>query len=87
MLCTSHGIGFILMDIANPEYSKILMLARERLEIDWNMVNRLEEENKDFENYINNIDTFYKKQKVNDSTWFDINDHVNKLPNQNKKKK
>ncbi|AFC70158.1 hypothetical protein MCE_06810 [Rickettsia amblyommatis str. GAT-30V] len=25
------------------------------------MANRLAEENKDFENYINNIDTFYKK--------------------------
>ncbi|KJV62786.1 hypothetical protein RAMDARK_1407 [Rickettsia amblyommatis str. Darkwater] len=28
-----------------------------------------------------------KKQKVNDSTWFNINnDHVNKIPKQNKKK-
>ncbi|WP_392506832.1 hypothetical protein ACE5D9_03705 [Rickettsia sp. 2024-CO-Wats] len=51
------------------------------------MANRLAEENKDFENYINNIDTFYKKQKVNDSTWFNINDHVNKISKQNKKKK
>ncbi|AFC75223.1 hypothetical protein RPATATE_0486 [Rickettsia parkeri str. Tate's Hell] len=51
------------------------------------MANRLAEENKDFENYINNIDTVYKKQKVNDSTWFNINDHVNKIPKQNKKKK
>nr|WP_016926488.1 hypothetical protein [Rickettsia conorii] len=51
------------------------------------MANRLAEENKDFENYINNIDTVYKKQKVNDSTWFNINDYVNKIPKQNKKKK
>ncbi|GAA5252219.1 hypothetical protein [Candidatus Rickettsia kedanie] len=87
MLCTRHGIGFILVDIENPDDSKILIPARERPEIDWNMANRLVEENKDFENYINNIDTFYNKQKVNDSTWCNIHDHVNKIPKQNKKKK
>ncbi len=66
LYCTRHGIGFILVDIENPEDSKISIPARERPEIDWNMANRLAEENKDFENYINNIDTFYKKQKVNE---------------------
>ncbi|ABV79654.1 hypothetical protein A1I_06690 [Rickettsia bellii OSU 85-389] len=50
MLCTRHGIGFILLNVDFPEDSKKLIPARERSEIDWNMANRLAEENKNFEN-------------------------------------
>ncbi|CEO18059.1 hypothetical protein RMONA_08575 [Rickettsia monacensis] len=52
MLCIRHGIGFILINMEFPEDSEILILAREKSEIDWNMANRLAEENKDFENYL-----------------------------------
>lgn len=86
MLCTRHGIGFILVDMKNPEDSKISIPARERSEIDWNMANRLAEENTDFEDYLNNVDTFYKKQKVTDSTWFNINKHLNQNSKQQKSK-
>ncbi|HJD66804.1 MAG TPA: hypothetical protein LFV91_07320, partial [Rickettsia endosymbiont of Bembidion nr. Transversale] len=33
--------------------------------------NRLAEENKDFESYLNKFDTFYKKQSITDISWFD----------------
>ncbi|WP_245969170.1 hypothetical protein [Candidatus Rickettsia colombianensi] len=61
MLCIRHGIGFILINMEFPENSEILIPAREKSEIDWNRANRLAEENKDFENYLNKVDMFCKK--------------------------
>ncbi|MGI4753357.1 MAG: hypothetical protein ACRYE8_06525 [Janthinobacterium lividum] len=64
MLCSRHGIGFILLNKTEPEKSEILIPAKEKSEIDWNIANRIAEENKDFAEYINNIDTFHKKQSL-----------------------
>jgi len=52
MLASSHGIGVILLNKEIPEESSVLIPARERIEIDWEMVNRLVNENTDFKNYI-----------------------------------
>ena len=41
MLFAAHGIGFIKLDVDNPADSQVLILARERDEIDWDMANRL----------------------------------------------
>ncbi|MFY9589461.1 hypothetical protein [Rickettsia endosymbiont of Halotydeus destructor] len=75
MLCTRHGIGFILINTIFPEDSKILIPARERFDIDWNMANRLADENKDFENYLNKVDMFCMKPEKNvlENTWSNIN--------------
>ncbi|MCC8371061.1 MAG: hypothetical protein LN566_07055 [Rickettsia endosymbiont of Stiretrus anchorago] len=71
MLCARHDIGFILLDKKDPENSNILIPAKEKSEVDWNIANRLAEENKDFESYLNKFDTFYKKQSITDISWFD----------------
>ncbi len=44
-----------------PEDSEILIPAKEKPEIDWNMANRLAEENKDFKNYLSKVDIFCEK--------------------------
>ena len=54
MLSKLHGIGFILLDKANPIESTIYIPAKER-DVDWATVNRLTIENKDFRGYINDI--------------------------------
>jgi len=71
MLCARHGIGFILLNKTEPDKSEILIPAKEKPEIDWNIANRIAEENKDFAEYINNIDTFHKKQSLINTKWFD----------------
>jgi hypothetical protein len=48
MLFAAHGIGLIKLDANNPAESQVLIPSRERDEIDWDMVNRLATENRDF---------------------------------------
>jgi hypothetical protein len=69
MLAATHGIGVIQLDSATPSESQILIPARERSEIDWDMCNRLTEENKDFVEYIERVKHFYQTGKVNKSEW------------------
>ncbi|WP_375665561.1 hypothetical protein [Bartonella sp. TT121SHDZB] len=52
MLSSSHGIGFIRLDKENSSESEIIIPAKERSDIDWDIANRLVEENKDFLDYI-----------------------------------
>jgi uncharacterized protein len=59
ILSSLHGIGFILINQEDHlESSQMLLPARYRLEVDWNTANRLHEENKDFQNFIDDINAF-----------------------------
>lgn len=69
ILASLHGIGFIKLDSENPSESQILIMARERTDIDWNTANRLTEENKDFLNYIKLIRQFYQTNEIRPSDW------------------
>lgn len=48
MLFAAHGIGLIKLDADNPAESQVLIPARERDEIDWDVANRLATENRIF---------------------------------------
>lgn len=69
MLASTHGIGVIQLDCETPTESQILIPARERAEIDWDMCNRLTEENADFVNYIERVKHFYQTGKLNKNDW------------------
>ncbi|GAB2887104.1 COG2958 family protein [Microbulbifer echini] len=69
LLCAAHGIGLMLLDTENPAESQILIPARERAAIDWDIANRLAEENKDFLAYIKNIRHFYQTGDLRRSDW------------------
>ncbi|HJD56657.1 MAG TPA: hypothetical protein LFW12_00850, partial [Rickettsia endosymbiont of Sericostoma sp. HW-2014] len=59
ILAARHGIGFILLNIKDQvEKGRILIPAKERLEIDWDMANRLVKENKGFESFIGEVRDF-----------------------------
>jgi len=60
MLFAAHGIGVIELNAGNTGDSQVLIPARERSDIDWDMVNRLTEENTDFEDYIRRVKQFYQ---------------------------
>ncbi|KPX05182.1 COG2958 family protein [Pseudomonas syringae] len=69
MLAAAHGIGVIQLDVDNPTESQILIPARERSEIDWDMCNRLTEENADFAEFIGRIRRFHQTGEVSAKEW------------------
>lgn len=83
ILSAAHGIGVIKLDAENPIESQILIPAREREKIDWDMVARIFGENTDFRKYIENIKLFYKTTGTYHGKWDDFEDNASE--NQNKK--
>lgn len=69
MLSSLHGIGFIKLDSENPSESQIMIPAKERNKINWDIANRLTEENKDFLDYIKLIRQFYQTGEIRFSDW------------------
>lgn len=69
MLFAAHGIGFIKLDVDNPADSQVLIPARARDEIDWDMVNRLATENRDFLEYVKLVKQFYQTGEVRPVDW------------------
>lgn len=63
-LSAAFGIGFIQLNAENIEQSEILVPAAAKTTIDWAMVNRLAEDNSDFQDFINSINEDNKVKKV-----------------------
>jgi hypothetical protein len=76
MLFAAHGIGLIKLDADNPAESQVLIPARERDEIDWDMANRLATENRDFLDYVKLVKQFYQTGEARLADW-DIPDIEN----------
>ncbi len=69
MLFAAHGIGLIKLDVDNPAESQVLIPARERDEIDWDMANRLATENRDFLEYVKLVKQFYQTGEARLADW------------------
>lgn len=69
MLFAAHGIGFIKLDVDNPSDSQVLIPARERDGIDWDMANRLATENRDFLEYVKLVRQFYQTGEAREVDW------------------
>ena len=69
MLSAAHGIGVIRLDTTEPAESEVLLPARQRAGIDWDSVNRLAMENKDFLDYIKLVKQFYQTGEARTSDW------------------
>ncbi|WP_332877469.1 COG2958 family protein [Massilia sp. S19_KUP03_FR1] len=69
MLFAAHGIGLIKLDADNPAESQVLIPARERDEIDWDMANRLATENRDFLEYVKLVKQFYQIGEARLADW------------------
>lgn len=69
MLSAAHGIGIIRLDKEDPAESEVLLPARERAGIDWDSVNRLATENKDFLDYIKLVKQFYQTGEARLADW------------------
>lgn len=69
ILCDRHKIGVINLDEENPSESQILIQAIKKETLDWNMINRLVKENKDFKKYIRLITEFYQTGELKELEW------------------
>jgi hypothetical protein len=69
MLSASHGIGLIRLNAENPIESEILIPARERTEIDWNVCNRLTTENTDFRFFVKLVRQFHQTGDPRPGDW------------------
>ena len=69
MLFAAHGIGLIKLDADNPTESQVLIPAREKDEIDWDMANRLATENRDFLKYVTLVKQFYQTGEARPADW------------------
>ncbi|MCP4214400.1 MAG: HrgA protein [bacterium] len=74
MLSALHGIGVILLKKDNPSESDILLPARARTEVDWQSVNRIVEENADFNKFIEKVYSYYQTELVDSDYWNKIKD-------------
>ena len=79
LLSASHGIGVIKLDVGSPSDSQILIPATERLDIDWDAVNRLDQENKDFSSYIKLVRQFHQTGEMNQTGWDKIESIVDRI--------
>jgi len=61
MLSALHGIGVILLNPENPSESEMMLPSRSRSEVDWESVNRILVENKDFKDYIELVSMYYQQ--------------------------
>ncbi|MEI2265441.1 COG2958 family protein [Erwinia sp. CGal63] len=69
MLCALHGIGVVLLDPYDFTNSQTLIPARERTSVDWQSVNRLVVENRDFEYFIELVTGYHQTGKIHKSLW------------------
>ena len=69
LLSAAHGIGLIRLDVENPSESEVLIPARERAAVDWDMVNRLAKENRDFKGFVKRIRRFYQTGETTAADW------------------
>lgn len=69
ILSDLHGIGVIVLNSDNPVSSEILIPAKRKANIDWQSINRIVEENKDFEEFINLLSVYYQTGKIFEKSW------------------
>lgn len=69
MLCSAHNIGVILLDKASPSDSQILIPAKERPALDWNMIDRILNVNSDFKDFIVLVREFYQTKNIREKDW------------------
>ncbi|MFD1260535.1 COG2958 family protein [Entomomonas asaccharolytica] len=69
MLSALHGIGVIVLNIADLSESEILIPARSKQDIDWQTVNRLVVENGDMKDFIDLVSNYYETGRLRARDW------------------
>lgn len=68
-LTTSFGIGLILLNLDDFDSSKVVFQANERDNLDWELMNKLCDQNSDFNQFIDSVQKDYQVNKIHKSEY------------------
>lgn len=71
-LSASFGIGVIVLDLDDIDSSSVLFPARPKDYLDWETMNKLCEQNRDFETFIDDVQRDYAGKKIHPSEYESI---------------
>jgi hypothetical protein len=71
-LTSSFGIGIIQLDLEDIDSSQILFPARSRPLLDWETINKLSEQNSDFEKFIQDVRIDFESKRIHRSEFDEI---------------
>lgn len=71
-LSVSFGIGIIQLDLEDIDSSKVIFPARTKSNLDWELMNKLCDQNPDFENFIDRISKDFKVKTIHKSEYDSI---------------
>lgn len=71
-LSASFGIGMIILDLDDIDSSTVMFPARSKDYLDWETMNKLCEQNEDFETFIDDVQRDYAGKKIHPSEYEDI---------------
>lgn len=69
ILSALHGIGVMVLNTDDLSESEILLPAKRKTDTDWQSVNRIVEQNKDFETFIEYVAIYYQSGKIVEKNW------------------
>jgi len=77
-LSSAFGIGIIILDVEDVDSSSVLFPAKERENLDWELMNKLCEQNEDFESFIDNVRKDFEVNTIHPSVYDEIISDVEK---------
>jgi len=84
-LSASFGIGIIILDLDDIDSSNVLYPARSKDYLDWETMNKLCEQNEDFETFIHDVQTDFSGKKIHPSEYDNVvndpDDYIKKMKN------
>ena len=77
-LASSFGIGIIHLDLTDIDGSRIVYPARRRESLDWETINKLHEENPDFEKFLQDVKIDFESKRVHRSEYDEVKKDIAK---------
>lgn len=71
-LAASFGIGIIQLELADIDSSSVLYPARVRESLDWETINKLCEQNRDFEKFVEDVKIDFESKRVHRAEYDEI---------------
>jgi hypothetical protein len=75
-LSFSFGVGIVLLKLEDVDSSEVLFPAKHRLDLDWELMNKLCEQNRDFEKFLDDVRKDYEVKTIHSSEYDKIEDDI-----------
>ncbi|MFM7674851.1 MAG: COG2958 family protein [Synechococcus sp.] len=77
-LTSSFGIGIIQLDLEDIDSSKILFPSRAKTLLDWETINKLSEQNSDFEKFVQDVRIDFESKRIHRSEFDEVPKDIHK---------